>query len=299
MGLARSLAAISIAAYCGAVSLGPASAADVVDIDPARIAPQKPAVDGLNFKASALTGAIGGHTNSMFVLSVATPMPFITSFGAQLDLGIGSYWDSYTSAAAGLHLFWRDPDVGLLGIYGDWGYVNPEHAGRVGVEGSVYNGRWTVDALAGATFGQHVDTEFFDELDLSYYFTDNFRGSIGHRLITRGNVANLSFEYMFDNMSGWSVFGEAETGEDEYHGAWLGLRYSFGQSSGQTLIERDRQADPMVRIPRNLASVSRCGSIDDKDDYHKSWNGIKTHYTDNICGSKEDLDKYNAKEGKI
>lgn len=268
-------------------------------IDPTPVVEQQPAVDGINFKLSAVGGSVGGYTNHMFIASVATPMPFADAFGMQLDLGIGKFDNEYTSAAAGLHLFWRDPSVGLVGIYGDWGYINPEHGGRMGVEASVYNGRWTLDAFAGVQFGQHFMTEFVDEVDLSYYFTDNLRGSVGHRLISRGHVANVSFEYMPDSSAGWSVFGEAEYGEDDYHSAWLGLRYSFGQSSANTLIERDRVADPMVRIPRNIASLTRCGHIGDEDDFYDSWNGFETSKSDHLCASRDDLKKRNAVEGKM
>ena len=255
----------------------PAVAADLVYkepginlVDPTPVASQKPAVDGLNFKFSALTGAIGGYSNHMIIGSVATPLPFFSNFGAQLDLGFGQYRHDYNSAAAALHIFYRDPDRGLVGIYGDWGYVNPEHAGRMGVEAALYNDRWSLDVFAGVQFGQHVLTEFVDEVDLGYYFTDNFKGSIGHRLISRGHVANVGFEYQPENAIGWSVYGEAEIGEDNYNGAWLGLRYAFGQAAGKSLIERDRQSDPIVRIPRNLASVTRCGHIANAADYYKS-----------------------------
>lgn len=280
----------------------PGTAAQSAEIlDPTPIAEQMPAVDGVNFKVSAVTGVIGGYANHMFIASVATPIPYFSQFGAQLDLGIGNYRSDYISAAAGLHLFWRDPSIGMLGIYGDWGYVNPEHAGRVGIEGAYYSGPWTLDGVAGVTFGQHVLTQFFDEVDLSYYFTENLRGSVGHRLTTRGHVANVGFEYMpvLGAANGWSVYGEAEAGEDEYYGAWIGLRYSFGSSSANSLMERDRQADPKVRIPRNLASVTRCGDIQNPANYHKSWNGFETHYTRNLCGSEEDLAEYGAIEGKL
>lgn len=288
-----------------AMLASPAVAADLANsdgvnmIDPTPVAEQRPAVDGVNFKFSAVSGAIGGSTNHMFIASVATPMPFAPSFGAQLDVGIGSYRESYTSAAAGLHLFYRDPDVGLLGIYGDWGYVNPEHAGRMGVEGSLYNGRVTIDVFAGVQFGQHVLTEFVDEVDFSYYFTDNLRGSLGHRLTSRGHTANISFEFMPEGSGGWSVFGEAEAGEDDYHSAWLGLRYSFGQSSANTLIERDRVADPLVRIPRNLASVTRCGEIQDPANYFKSWNGFKSSKHEHLCADEDELEDRGAIQGKM
>lgn len=253
---------------------GSAVAADLpqaggVDIlDPTPVSQQQAAVDGVNFKFSVLGGAfqrndIGTAGNYMFVGSVSAPL-FSNSFGIQIDGGIGLYDDDFTSAAGGLHLFWRDPSRGLIGIYGDWAYVGPEHAGRVGGEFAVYNDRWSLDVFAGIQFGQHVFTEFVDEVDLSYYFTDNTKGSIGHRLTSRGHVGNISFEHLVTegDLAGFSVFGELEAGEDNYVAGWGGVRYSFGTGSWNTLIERDRQGDPIVRIPRNIASVSQCGRLD-------------------------------------
>jgi len=266
--------------------------------DPTPVSQQRPAVDGVNFKAGFVTSMLGGYSNHMFVASVAAPVPFLSSFGVQLDGGIGQYRHEYMSGAAGLHIFYRDPDKGLLGIYGDYAYVNPEHAGRVGVEASLYKDRWTLDVFAGVQFGQHVLTRFVDEVDLSYYFTDNFKGTIGHRLISRGHVANIGFEFMPESSNGWSIYGEAEAGEDNYQGAFVGLRYAFGQGGAKTLIERDRTADPIVRIPRNLASVTRCGDIANPADWHNSWNGFEFEKTENLCASKDELNEYGAVEGK-
>lgn len=253
-------------------------------LNPKPIYEQQPAVDGINFKVSAVTGVIGGYANHMFIASVATPFPYFEQFGAQLDLGVGNYRSDYVSAAAGLHLFWRNPSIGLLGIYGDWGYVNPEHAGRTGIEGSLYLDRWTIDAFVGKQYGQHVYTQFVDEVDLSYYFTDNLKGSIGHRLTSRGHVGNLAFEYMPEGYNGWSVFGEAEAGQDDYYGAWIGLRYSFGTGGANTLMARDRTADPIVRIPRNLASVTQCGDLPVTKP--ATWWRASMH---NLCASKDEL----------
>lgn len=270
------------------LSVGVANASDI--LDPTPVAEQLPAVDGYNFKLSVLGGAfqrnvLGNADNVMFVGSVTAPL-FSNNFGIQVDAGAGSYDGGFTSAAAGLHLFWRDPSVGMIGIYGDWAYVNPEHAGRVGGEFAVYNDRWSLDIFAGMQFGQHVFTDFVDEVDLSYYFTDNTRGSIGHRLTSRGHVANVSFEHMFSDggMDGVSIFGEVEAGEDNYVAGWGGLRYSFGTGSWTTLIERDRQGDPIVRIPRNIASVTQCGRLDTPipaDDF-------RTEIT-TLCASEDEI----------
>ncbi len=272
LGLKRVLSTLACVAgilcYCfvanAADLLDPTPVAEQIDPNPSPAT----SVDALNFEFSVLGGSfdrnvLGSASNIMFTTSLATPIPYFERFGAQIDAAAGVYDGDFNSAAAGLHLFWRDSSRGMIGIYGDWAYVDPEHAGRLAGEFAVYNGRWTLDVLAGIQFGQHVFTEFIDEVDLSYYFTDNTRGSIGHRLTSRGHVGNVSFEHLMTDQGwdGWSVFGEFEAGEDNYVGGWGGVRYSMG-STANTLIDRDRRSSVQVRIPRNIASVTQCGDLD-------------------------------------
>lgn len=276
---------------------GQAIAADLLDPTPVseqefEDAPPATSVDALNFEFSVLAGSyqrnvLGSASNVMFTTSLATPMPFFERFGAQIDAAIGAYDGDFTSSAAALHLFWRDPSQGMIGIYGDWAYVNPEHAGRIGGEFAVYNGQWTLEVLAGIQFGQHVFTEFIDEVDLSYYFDDNTRGSVGHRLTSRGHVGNVSFEHLMvdQGLDGWSVFGELEAGEDSYVAGWGGIRYALG-STTSSLIERDRQSSVQVRIPRNIASVTQCGDLD----VPRSATFWRAEMS-NLCSSEDEINK--------
>ena len=288
---------LSAIAVLAAASVGTmtAEAADFLT-DPTPVAeqpaPSQPAaaVDALNFELSILGGAyqrnvLGTASNAMFTASIATPLPFFQNFGAQLDLGAGIYDEDFTSAAAALHLFYRDPARGAIGIYGDWAYVNPEHGGRVGVELASYQDRWSIDALIGLQFGQHFESEFIDEVDVSYYFTDNLRGSVGHRLTSRGHVGNISFEHLLvdQGFDGVSLFGEIEAGEDGYVGGFGGVRYAFG-STASTLIDRDRQSSLQVRIPRNIASVTQCGDLD----VPRPATSLRGEQT-NLCASEDDI----------
>lgn len=250
-------------------------------------------VDGHNFEFSVLGGSfdrnvLGDASNFQFTTSYSAPLPYYESLGYQIDGGIGVYDGDFTSAAAALHIFHRDPGVGLIGIYGDWSYVDPEHAGRVGVEAAIYDGRWSLDVLAGMQFGQHVFTEFVDEVDLSYYFTDNFRASIGHRLTSRGHVGNISFEHLLSDAgaNGVSIFGEFESGEDNYSAAWGGIRYATGTgaSHSASLIERDRKGSTQVRIPRNIASVTQCGRLDNPIPANNLRAAIRI-----LCANQEDI----------
>ncbi len=271
-----------------------ANAADLL-LDPTPVAqqpaPSQPAVavDAVNFELSIHGGAyqrnvLGTASNAMFTASVASPIPNFTNFGVQLEGAVGIYDGEFTSAAGGLHIFYRN-EGGLLGIYGDWAYTDPEHGGRVGVELSSYQDRWSIDALVGIQFGQHFETEFIDEVDLSYYYTDDLRVSVGHRLTSRGHVGNLSFEHLLteQGFDGVSVFGEIEAGEDNYVGGFGGIRYAFG-SNATSLIERDRRSNVQVRIPRNLSSVTQCGNLD----VPRPATSLRAEQS-NLCASQDDI----------
>ena len=54
------------------------------------------------------------------------------------------------------HLFWRDPSLGMVGLYADFGELSPIHYGRLGIEGSYYSEDWSIDALIGFEYGQNV-----------------------------------------------------------------------------------------------------------------------------------------------
>jgi len=249
------------------------------------------AVDGRSASVALQSGQQGGWDNTMALGSVALPLGPGT--GLQFDLGAGVYRGDYTSLATGLHLFRRDPARGMVGLYTDWAYVNPEHAGRIGVEGAWYRGRLTLEGLVGVRVGTNVETEPFDEIDLTWYLSDAVKGSLGHRATSRGHVANLSVEFAPKALPGWSLYGEAETGEDEADSAYAGLRYTFGGARHDSLMARDREARVRTRVPRNIVAVTRCGWSTES---RTTTFGLREESV--LCGSAADLEEFGAREGK-
>ena len=307
------LAAGTFAMMALAVISTSAHAADILDpkpmvdqystqADTQDISGSNNAVDGLNFTAGLLGGSLDGSANGMGLISLATPFPYFSSFGVQGDLAYGLYdgTRASSSAAAALHIFWRNPGVGMLGIYGDWGYLSPVHSGRLGLEAAHYSGQWSIDGLFAMEFGQNVDTKFVDEIDLSYYVDDNMKVSLGHRLTARGNVANVSFEKQFGETAGsaWSIFSEAEAGQDDYYQVFAGIKASLGNTIATTLIGRDRNSNVKIRIPRNLASITQCANVDTPfpapkwlTDLHLITPGSMT---ETLCDSKNTLRKLSS-----
>lgn len=237
-----------------------------------------PAVDGLNAKVSGFGGAANGNGFYGGAGSVSMPLGF--RYGLQIDGFVANAGTdaqgNVTGAGTAAHLFWRDPSVGLLGLYGH--YVHADAFSGVdvfagGAEGALYLGRFTLAGVAGAqggnadlgTFGNvDVDTRFFDVVQLSYYPIDNLRLSIGHSYLFGTNAARLGAEWGFPLGHGAvaALFVTGSVGEGGDDAVAGGFRFYFGQHD-KTLIRRQREDDPfsMSQITQVGDSISNVISL--------------------------------------
>jgi len=238
---------------------------------PSYAEPASRAVDGINGKVEGFGGSFA--KNGFYGAAGSLSVPLADQFGLQVDAGAGSFGTRFLGAVGG-HLFSRDPSKGLIGVYGDythWDQYGGVHVGHVGVEGEAYLGRWSLTGVAGVESGNNNagttttvttifgpgtlstttgnlenKTRFFDRVSVNYYFTDNWKGSVGHRYMGGKNALALGTEYAFAGSRGIlsSLFVEGRIGEgSSNYGAWGGLRVYFGNSD-KTLIRRHREDDP-------------------------------------------------------
>ena len=132
-------------------------------------------------------------------------------------------------------------------------------------EGEYYFGRWTIQGIAGVEFGNFgsstttvvglvfttsftggydIKTRFFDQINLKYYFTDNWNGYVGHRYQGGKHALALGTEEVIPLTRSLTTtaFLEGSIGESDHHGIWGGLRYYFGKPE-KTLIRWHREDD--------------------------------------------------------
>jgi hypothetical protein len=129
---------------------------------------------------------------------------------------------------------------------------------HLGPEGEWYLGRWTLRGVAGVEFGNDasgmiggstvtydIRTRFFDEVNLAYYFTDDFKAYIGHRYLSGENALAIGGEYGIPLGHGVmaALFAEGRIGGHDFHGIWGGVRFYFGHTD-KTLIRCNREDDP-------------------------------------------------------
>ena len=248
----------------------------------------KPAVDGVNGKMDVFGGA--GQSDSVSISSFpglspraqsntvwkgigggagTITVPLGHAFGAQLDLGSGAFGNRPLGAAAG-HLFWRDPDKGLVGAYGS-GLLR---GGKVGSgvwtaagEFESYMGRFTGRAILGvqgssfytanltrrelrAYGGRAAFTTpdyFTDIVEAKFYPIDDLALSVGHIYSFGRNAVTGEVEYILPQFRGSniapSVYVAGAYGWNNASNIMAGIRVYFGNHD-KTLIRRQREDDP-------------------------------------------------------
>lgn len=239
----RSLGSALAAALLAAVTTaGPAVADDNL-----------PAVSEFNSKVSAVGGAYDGM--SVYLAEGSFSLPLTHSLGLQID-AIGGLHDGDGLGGGAAHLFWRDPSIGLAGLYGS-GFASTADrnytVGNVGVEGALYLGSFSLEALVGAQFVNRRDTDIFGTALVAFYPIDDLRLHAGYRYWFGENIGVAGFEWQFpgqnDNSINFGLFADGQVREDVVAG-WGGVRIYFG--SQKPLIRRHREDDPNLGLPADI-----------------------------------------------
>jgi hypothetical protein len=209
-----------------------------------------PAVSAPNFKFEPYGGwadAPGGG-GSIYGIAGAYSVPLGERYGLQIDGLLGS-WAGHTFYGTAGHFFWRDPTVGLAGIYGSFKHLDTptgSNLGQVAFEGEYYMPTTTVRGKIGWE-GLDVPSRVFGKLDLDWYATPDLALSIGYRYTGGASALALGAEWLTGHQVGGhrlSVFGEGRIGENSHNSVLAGLKLYTGPS--QTLMEKHRRDDPEI-----------------------------------------------------
>ena len=213
----------------------------------------RPAVDGVNGKLSF--GGAGGDLEG-YGGSASLSIPLGHHFGFQLDAAAGKIdtrlYDDISVYAVGAHLFWRDPDKGLLGLYGDTTHLDVGGGltlFTLAVEGAVYLERFTIDGITGIEGGENIDNSFHSHIHLNYYPIDNLSLRIGHAYAFDQNFLSLGGEWALGASNGVtpSLYAVGIASQDDHRAFVAGMKFYFGQQD-KTLIRIHREADPKTYV---------------------------------------------------
>jgi hypothetical protein len=227
---------------------------------------QPAAISEVNGKVDYAGGNMNSAEGHNFGGSITLPVSH--SFGFQADALYSRISDLNFYGGAG-HLFWRNPNTGLLGLSGGYLYrdgFDSIDTFQVGAEGELYWRQFTFGFFAGigsinyqysAPFIDTNPTRFVGRVSADYYPLENLRVGASFTSAFRDNLGKGEIEYQTP-INGLALTAEAAIGDHGYDHWLLGVRYYFGGK--KSLRNRQRQDDPRNLMPQILHSLGVYGA---------------------------------------
>jgi hypothetical protein len=206
-----------------------------------------------------LTGT-GGQVEdegAWFVNGILTA-PLGNSWGFQLE-GAGAGVDDEHVLGGAAHLFTRDPESYLLGLFAAYASESEFDldATRLGAEAEIYLDQVSVLVAAGYQFSDSLEESAFGDIELRWYISDNFAVSGGGGFMEDSSVARLGAEWQpgFSALPGLAFRVDGAFGDDDYDSVMGGITYYFGANA--SLKDRHRRQDPASALVGLLQSVQQ------------------------------------------
>lgn len=230
------------------------------------LAQTPPAVSGLNGKLDYAGGLMNSFAGHNFDGSIAVPVTH--QFGFQAD-GLYSRISNLDFYGGAGHFFWRNPDIGLLGVTGGYLYRNGADSVdtfQVGMEGEYYFHRFTFDAFVGAgqisyanpaPFIDTNPTRFVGRVSAGYYPINDLLVRATYTTAFHDNLVSGSLEYQTP-ITGLALTAEAALGNHGYDHLLFGIRYYFGAK--KSLRDRHQQDDPPSLMHQILYDLGLYGA---------------------------------------
>jgi hypothetical protein len=221
-----------------------------------------PAVSDTNFKISGFGGALnaGDGASGLGGIAGSLTLPASTNFGLQFDGAVATtsgdtFWN------AGAHLFWRDPSIGLFGLY--TGYAHQGTLGglqvrRIGVEAESYFANATLRGAVGQETGD-VTSDIYANAKLDLYVTPNAMLTAGYTF-EGTSFANAGAEVQLGSAAGAgvSLFADGNVHDASTYQVLGGLKIAFGQT--MSLKDRHRRQDPSTYLMMDMLAATQASS---------------------------------------
>ena len=221
------------------------------------------AVSEVNGKIGYAGGSMDSSDGHNFDGSITLPISRQFGFQADAQYSRISGLDFYGGAG---HLFWRNPEIGLIGLTGGYLGRSGVNTFQAGAEGEYYLGRLTLGMFAGigsinyGTAAPFIDTNptrFVGRVSADWYAWDNLRLGISYTTAFRDNLVKGELEYQTP-IRGVALTAEVAAGDNNYDHWLVGVRYYFGGK--KSLRERQRGDDPRSLMPQVLHGLGLYGA---------------------------------------
>ena len=209
-----------------------------------------PAVSNWNGKLEGLRADLNGE--GLWATTGSVTAPLGHSFGVQVD-ALGADYSATPTWGGGLHLFWRDPSLGLVGAVGSRTDFDGMAVNRYGLEGEWYAGPVTVAATGGWQNGDSLHTGW-GAIDLRLYPIDNLVLEAGAGAASSVRTGHLGFEWQPVDSVPVTMFADGAIGTEDYDHALAGIRIYFG--ANKSLKARHREDDPVNLMVQGVSSAA-------------------------------------------
>jgi hypothetical protein len=136
-------------------------------------------------------------------ISGSLTLPLTRNFGAQVDALYSRIADESFYSGAG-HFFFRNPDLGLLGVTGGYLYRDGVQTFQVGAESEYYLGDFSLGCFVGlgqinynfpVPYIDTIPTRFIGRISLDYYPLPDLRVGVGYTRAFADNLTRGELEY--------------------------------------------------------------------------------------------------------
>jgi len=222
-----------------------------------------PAVSSINGKLAYSGGSMESFESHNVDGSVSIPVG--ERFGFQAD-GLYSNIDGDDFYGGAGHVFWRKPDLGLIGITGGYLFREGVETYHAGAEVEYYWKRLTLRGFAGigaltyefpVPFIDSDPMRFAGTLGASYYLLEDLRAGVSYSTVLHNHLGKAEVEYQTP-VSGLTLTGEFALGEHDYDHWLVGVRWYFGEK--KSLRARHRTDDPPSLMPQILQGLGVYGA---------------------------------------
>jgi hypothetical protein len=218
-------------------------------------AAKDPAVSQTNIKVTGLRGST--DEADTWAANAILTAPLGHSWGIQVEGGVSDI-DGNTTWGAAAHVFTRDPESYLVGLFA--AYAREDQfdidATRVGAEAELYVNQISLLLAAGYQFGDaSIDETAFGDVEVRWYVTDDFAVSGGGSFDETNSVGRAGVEWRpgFSALPGLAFRIDGAFGEDDFQSILGGITYYFGADA--SLKDRHRRQDPELAVDNLLFSV--------------------------------------------
>lgn len=218
-------------------------------------AAKDPAVSQTNIKITGVRGST--DEADTWAANAILTAPLGHSWGLQVEGGATDI-DGSTTWGAAAHVFTRDPESYLVGLFAAYASETEfdMDATRVGAEAELYINQISLLLAAGYQFGgDNVHETGFGDIEVRWYVTDDFALSAGGNFDEANSVGRAGVEWRpgFSALPGLAFRMDGAFGEDDFQSILGGITYYFGADA--SLQDRHRRQDPASALISLMLSV--------------------------------------------